>query len=403
MSTNKIIYLDHAATTAVDPEVFRAMKPYFIENFGNPASIHLAGQNSLKAVDEARHTVAEFLGCEDKEVIFTSGATESDNLAIRGILGELVNRGAKKKDLHIITSFIEHPAILETCQYVAKQGYDVSYLPVGRKGIVSLDKLKKTIKNSTVLISIMYVSNEIGTIQPIQEIGEYLKKLNKGRVSNKLPKIVFHTDAVQAALYLDCNVDKLGVDLMSLSGHKIYGPKGIGALYVRERTPIKAIQIGGHQENNLRSGTLNVPGIVGIAKALELVVKERQTDKFEQIKKMRDDFMKTMKKSLDKVIINGNMEKRVPGNIHISFYGAEGESILMMLDEEGFAVSTGSACASGSLEPSHVLDAIGLGPEYSHGSVRITMGRYTTKDDLNKLAKVLPPIIKKLREMSPLK
>lgn len=403
MPTNKIIYLDHAATTPVDPEVFKAMEPYFKENFGNAASIHLAGQKALKAVDEARQVVADFLGCKTKEVIFTSGATESDNLAIRGVLAELADRGAKHQDLHVITSSIEHPAVLETCQFIEKQGYDVSYLSVGKNGIVSLNELKKAIKDTTVLVSIMYVNNEIGTIQPIEEIGGYLKKLNQKRRKNNLPKIIFHTDAVQAVLYLDCNVDKLGVDLISLSGHKIYGPKGIGVLYARERTPIMAIQIGGHQENNLRSGTLNIPGIVGMAKALSLVTRERQTDKFEKMKKMRDDFVETMTKSLEEVIINGDMEIRVPSNIHISFYGAEGESILMMLDEQGISISTGSACASGSLEPSHVLAAIGLKPEYSHGSVRITMGRYTTKNDLDKLAGILPPIIKKLREMSPLK
>lgn len=403
MPSNKIIYLDHAATTPMDPEVLKAMEPYFTETFGNAASIHRAGQNALKAVDEARQTVADFLGCKPKEAIFTSGATESDNMAIRGVLAELVNRGVKKEDLHVITSSIEHPAVLETCQFVEKEGYDVSYLPVGKGGIVGLDELKKVIKDTTVLVSIMYVNNEIGTIQPIQEIGGYLRKLNEERVKDKLPKIIFHTDAVQAAPYLDCNVDKLGVDLLSLSGHKIYGPKGIGIFYVRERTPITAIQIGGHQENKLRSGTLNVPGIVGIAKALALIAEERRTNKLEQMKRMRDDFVQTMRKSLDKVIINGDMEKRVPANIHMSFYGAEGESILMMLDDQGISISTGSACASGSLEPSHVLTAMGLNPEYSHGCVRITIGRYTKEDDLDKLAKVLPPIIKKLREMSPLK
>jgi len=399
----KKIYLDHAATTPTDPEVLKAMKPFFTEKFGNPASIHLTGQEALSAVDEARQSIAKFLNSKESEIVFTSGATESDNLAIRGVLSEYYARGAKPQDLHVITSNIEHPAVLDTCQYVMKKGVNVSYLPVNKEGIVSVGDIKKVINYKTVLISIMYVNNEIGTIQPIEQIGKFIKELNSRRVKKKLPKIIFHTDAVQAVNYLDCDVNKLNVDLMSVSGHKIYGPKGIGILYARERTPIRSIQIGGHHENNLRSGTLNVTGIIGISKAIELIQKDHTTGAVKKMKKIRNDFIGNIKKSIDKVTVNGSLEKRVPSNIHLSFYGAEGESMLMMLDQKGFAVSTGSACASGSLEPSYVLNAIGLPPEYSHGSIRITLGRDSSSIQLKKLGNTLGNTIKKLRQISPLK
>lgn len=404
MTKKQKIYFDYAATTPIDPEVLKAMMPYLKEKYGNASSLHSFGQEAMAGVDWARKKVADFLGCQPKEIIFTSGATESDNLAVRGVLAALRKKFNKlEKELHIITSSIEHPAILETCQYMEKVGYQVSYLPITPKGLVKIESVEKAVRPETGLISIMYVNNEIGTIQPIAEIGKLLKKINQERLKNNLPRIYFHTDAVQAVNYCDCNVNYLGVDLLSISGHKIYGPKGIGALYIRKGTPIKPIQYGGQHERGIRSGTLNTTGIVGLGKAIELVKKEQKTENNKEIVKLRDKLVKEIVKTTPKVCLNGDVVNRVPANIHFSFQGIEGESLMLMLDLEGISVSTGSACASGKLEPSHVLTAMGKEAEIAHGSIRITLGKYTSEKDIDNFLKLLPKMVKKLRQMSPFK
>jgi len=381
-------YFDHSATTPLDPEVFKEMKPYFYETFGNASSIHAFGQEAMAAVDESREIVADFLGSKTNEIFFTSGATESDNLVILGLA---------KAGEHIITSKIEHPAILEPCREMEKRDIEVTYIDVSSKGLVSVEEIKKAIKENTRLVSIMYVNNEIGTIQPIAEIGELIKELNKSRKN----KIYFHTDAVQAANYCKMKVDELGVDLLSLSGHKIYGPKGIGVLYKRAGVPLNPIQFGGHQEKGLRPGTLNVPGIVGLGKAIELILKEEDSN--QKIKKLRDKLVSEILKIIPNSQVNGDLKKRVPGNAHFSFYGVEGESLLLLLDQEGIAVSTGSACSSGSLEPSHVLMSLGMEPLLAHGSLRVTLGKFNTEADIDYLIKALPGIVASLRKMSPIK
>lgn len=396
------IYFDNAATTAVDPEVLKEMMPYLKEKYGNASSLHGLGQEAANAVEKARKRVADFLACKPDEIIFTSGATESDNLAIRGVSEALKSRLSKNySNFHIITSSIEHPAVLETCQYLEKTGVKVDYLPVTKEGLVEIETLKKAISVETVLVSIMYVNNEIGTIQPISEIGKLLKEINTERIKNKQPKIYFHTDAVQALNYCNCHVDYLSVDLLSLSAHKIYGPKGIGALYVRKGTPIKNIQYGGHHEQGIRSGTLNVPGIVGLGKAVELVKKEQKN--IIKFKNLKEKLIQGVKKSVPDLKINGHVEKSTPFHINFSFKNIEGESIMLMLDLEGISVSTGSACASGSLKPSHVLTAIGVDPEIAHGSIRISLSKYNNETEIKKFLKVIPGIINKLKKMSPLK
>lgn len=396
----KKIYLDYAATTPVDEEVLEDMMPYFSEKFGNPSSIHTFGQEALEGVDKARQQVADFLGCSASEIIFTSGATESNNMAIKGIIKATKNEKLKAKNFipHIITSAIEHHCVLNSCKAAEKEGVEVTYLKVDKDGLVNPGDLKKAIKENTILISIMSANNEVGTIEPIAEIGKIIKEKNIEREKNKLPKIYFHTDAVQAANYLDCDVDKLGVDLLSLSGHKIYGPKGIGILYIRRGTKIKSIQQGGEQEYNLRAGTHNVPGIVGIGKAISLIPKHRK--KMEDIRKLRDYLIYEILKNIPNTKLNGSQEFRLPHNANFSFQGVEGESILMLLDQEGIAVSTGSACSSASLEPSHVLSAMGIPPEIAHASVRFTLGKDTTKEEIDFTLKILIEKIKRLREIS---
>jgi len=399
MPNKQKIYLDYAATTPVDPDVLKAMMPYFKEKYGNASSLHSFGQEVMAAVDLARKKVTDFLGCLTKEVIFTSGATESDNLAIRGLISSLAK---KDKKPHIITTAIEHPAVLETCQHLEKVGVFVTYLPVTSKSLVTVESVERAIKPETALVTIMYVNNEIGTIQPIAEIGQMLKIVNQERIKKDLPKIYFHTDAVQALNYCNCDINFLGVDLLSLSGHKIYGPKGVGALYVRSGTPISPIQYGGHHEQGIRSGTLNTPGIVGLGKAIELVKKEQKKG-FVKMKKLRDRLINGIKKGIARVNFNGDLEKRTPNNVNFSFYGIEGESLMLMLDLAGISVSTASACASGSLKPSHVLIAMNNNPEMAHGSLRFTMGKNTTEEDIEAVLKVLPKMVKKLRKMSPFK
>lgn len=389
----KKIYLDYAATTPLDKKVLSEILPYFSEKFGNPSSIHQYGQEALEAVEKARLQVADFLGCGSSEIIFTSGATESNNLAIKGIL-----RASQVENPHIITSSIEHHCVLNTCKTVQKEGGEVTFLKVNQEGILDLENLKKAIKDNTIFISVMYANNEVGVIEPIAEIGKLLKEINSEREEKKLPKIYFHTDAVQAVNYLDCEVDNLGVDLLSLSGHKIYAPKGVGVLYVRKGTRIKSIQQGGEQENNFRAGTHNVSGIVGIGKAISLVLENRK--KTIETKKLRDYFIDNVLENIPDSKLNGSLEFRLPHNINFSFKGLEGESLLMMLDREGISVSTGSACSSASLSPSHVLSAMGIPPEVAHASIRFTLGKETTKEEVDFTLKTLIEKNKRLREIS---
>ncbi len=404
------IYLDHSATTPLDAQVLKKMQPYLTDVFGNASSAHSFGQEAMKGIDWVREQLAKLFDCKFKEIIFTSGATESNNLVLAGVLSAFNKKQSKK--YHIITSKIEHPAILEPCQELAKEGLiEVSYVGVDKKGLVAVEDVKKEIKDNTILVSIMYVNNETGVIQPIKEIGRMIEKINKDRnkkqeIGNKridpYSKIYFHTDAVQAVNYCEMRADYLKADLITISGHKIYGPKGIGALYVREGTPIRSIIFGGHQEYNIRPGTYNVAGIVGLGAAVELVNNQSPIIN-NQIKKLRDKLIEGLKKKIPKIQINGDMEKRVPANANISFLNAEGESMLLMLDLEGIAVSTGSACASGSLEPSHVLRAMGIPPEICHASLRFTLGKGTTEKEIDRVIEVLPGIIERLRKMSPIK
>ncbi|MFZ5364158.1 MAG: cysteine desulfurase family protein [Patescibacteria group bacterium] len=397
----KRIYFDHSATTPISPEVLQAMLPYLKNDFGNASSLHSFGQKARAGVEKAREDVAKFLSCEPKEIIFTSGATESNNLAILGFIRRARALDPKRK-IHVITSAIEHPAVLEVCRELKKEEVDVTYLPVTKNGLVKVGDVEKAIKSETILISIMYVNNEVGTIQPIQEIGELVKKINSGR--GKQEKIYFHTDAVQAANFCDCRVDVLGVDMLSISAHKIYGPKGVGVLFVRKGTPIYPIIFGGHQEQGTRSGTENVAGIVGLGKAMELLnQKAKIKSQNLRIKKLRDKLVRKILEKIPDAILSGDPEKRVPANASFCFKNVEGESILLMLDMEGFAISTGSACSSGSLEPSHVLSAMGISPIISHGSLRITLGKDNNEEEVGRLLKILPEIIERLREMSPIK
>jgi cysteine desulfurase len=389
----RMIYLDYAATTPVDPAVLAAMKPYFSQKFGNPMSLHSFGRVASDAVEKAREQVADFLHCENKELIFTSGATESNNLAIKGAVEFYWKKYNRRP--HIITSQIEHHCVLETCKSLEKNKLaEVTYLPVYKKGIVRVGDVKKAIRKNTVLISIMYVNNEIGTLQPIAEIGRMLKSYNL-----KTKKIIlFHTDATQAVNYFDCNVNKLNVDLFSLSGHKIYGPKGVGVLYIKKGTLIKRIQDGGEQEFNLRAGTHNVPGIVGLGVAVSKIKNQKTMIKVMVL--LRDYFIKKVLEEIPDSYLNGSQKLRSPNNANFRFENVEGESIVLMLDQNGIAVSTGSACSSGTLEPSHVLIALGLKREQSHGSLRITLGKDTKKADIDCLFAKLKESIKRIRKIS---
>jgi len=407
MSENKDrIYLDFAATTPVDEEVFLAMKPYFCEKFGNASSAHGFGQEARKALDLARAQVAEFLGCKPEEVIFTSGATESNNLALKGVISkiETLRRGASRlaqgvtsEKLHVITSQIEHHCVLDTCKSLEESGMaEVTYLPVSRDGIVEIAEVEKAIKDNTILVSIMYANNEIGTVQPIKEIGELIKGLNQKRGQEN--KIYFHTDAVQAINYLNCKVDELGVDLFSMSAHKFYGPKGVGVLYIKKGAPVKKIQDGGAHEYDLRAGTYNIAGIVGLGDAIAKV--QSSKSKIQSVMELRDKLIDGVLSKIPDSKLNGSREFRLQNNCNFSFPGAEGESIMMALDLEGIAVSTGSACASENLQPSHVLTALGLKPEESHTSIRVTLGKYTTETEVDKFLEVLPAVIERLRKIS---
>lgn len=391
MDTMKV-YLDHAATTPLDKKVLQAMQPYFSNIFGNPMSIHQFGQDAMLGVDKAREQIANFLHCQSSEIIFTSGATESNNLALKGV----INAYTGHKVPHIIISALEHHCVLETAEYLKKKGLaQLTIIPPDNEGVLNVQDVQKAIKKNTLLISVMYVNNEIGTIQPIQKIGAMLKKIPQ--------KIYFHTDAVQAANYLTCDVRKLGVDLLSLSGHKIYGPKGIGVLYVKSGTKISKIMHGGEQEFSIRAGTHNAPSIVGMGKAVEMVLSQSSLVN-RQIKKLRDYFWQEIKKNIPQVILNGSLKKRTPNNLNVSFKNIEGEGILISLDLAGIAVSTGSACSSGSLAASHVMMAISHGDHLrSHSSVRFTLGKSTTKKEIDYTIQQLIKIIGDLRKISPFK
>lgn len=389
------IYLDYAATTPLDKKILELMLPYFSEKYGNASSIHFHGQEATNAVDASRDQIANFLGSTPQEIVFTGGATESNNLAIQGVVKEFKKNNSEITP-HVIISPIEHDSVLETVKDLGKNGLiKISYAPVDSEGLVLLDKLESLINDDTILISIMYANNEIGTIEPISQIGQMVKRKNESRAN----KIIFHTDAVQAAGYLDCNVAKLEVDLLSLSGHKIYGPKGVSALYIKKGTSIEPIIFGGGQEYGKRSGTINVPAIVGLGWAVEEL--KNKSEYVEEVKILRDKLVKGVLESIPDSRLNGpQLEHRLPNNANFIFLGAEGESIVIMLDQAGIAASTGSACASKSLEPSHVLLAIGVPKEEAHASLRLTLGKHTTEQEIDKVIEVLPGIAGRLREIA---
>ena len=382
----KRIYFDHSATTPVDAEVAKLTVEYMTEKFGNASSVHAFGREARKAIDEARDKVAALLNANSNEIFFTSGGTEGDNLALKGIA--FANR---KKGNHIITSAIEHHAILHTCEYLEKLGFTVTYLPVDEYGMVSIEELKNAITDKTILISIMFANNEVGTIQPVKEIGQLARE--KG--------VYFHTDAVQAVGSYPIDVKELNIDLLSFSGHKFHGPKGIGGLYVRKGVRIEAIQHGGAHERNMRAGTENVPGIVGLGKACE-IAKNEMDKKIAHISALRDQLIQGVMEKIPHTKLNGHPTKRLPGSANFSFLFLEGESLLLNLDLKGIAASSGSACTSGSLDPSHVLLAMGLTHEVAHGSLRLTLGRGNTQEEVDYCLEVLPEIVDRLRQMSPL-
>ncbi|HID57537.1 TPA: cysteine desulfurase NifS [Candidatus Poribacteria bacterium] len=382
----KRVYLDHNATTPVHPEVLEAMLPYYKERFGNASSVHSYGREAREAIDEAREQVAELIGADPREIVFTSGGTESENFAIKGVA--FLNRG---KGNHIITSAIEHHAVLNTCKYLEKKGFEVTYLRVDEHGVVDLNQLVDSITDKTILITIMHANNEIGTIQPLEEIGRIAKE--KG--------IPLHTDAVQTVGKIPVNVDELQVDLLSLSGHKIYGPKGVGALYVRRGMRLEKLIHGGHHERNRRAGTENVPGIVGLGKAAQLALKNMDRER-EHLWKLSERLKEGIVKRVKFVRQNGHPQNRIPNTVNLSFEFVEGESIVLGLDMHGICVSTGSACTSGSLEPSHVLMALNVPPELAHGSVRFSLGSGNTEEEIDYTIEKVAEVVERLRMMSPL-
>lgn len=381
------VYLDNAATTKVKPEVVDEMKKYFDEMYGNPSSeIYELGRNSRQAIEEARSIISKFINADENELYFTAGGSESDNWAIKGVAFANMKKGK-----HIITTKIEHHAVLHTCEYLKKFGFETTYLDVDRYGMVDLEQLEQSIRPDTILISVMYANNEIGTLQPIEKIGEIAKK----------HKITFHTDAVQALGAVKIDVKKQNIDLMSMSAHKVKGPKGIGAMYIRKGVKIDNFIHGGAQERKKRAGTESVQNIVGFGKAIELA--ERDFDKnFEKLTEMRNTLMQGIKDSIEDVVLNGHPTLRLPNNVNFSYRYVEGESILLFLDMEGISASSGSACTSGSLDPSHVLLATGLDHETAHGSIRFTISEETTKEDIDYVVQTMKEIITKLRKISPL-
>jgi len=378
--------MDHSATTPVAPEVLQAMLPYLSDKFGNASSLHSFGQEAKEALEESRETVAKLLAANPEEIIFTSGGTESDNLALKGIA-----RRNRELGKHIITTNVEHPAILETCKKLEKEGFAVTYLPVTSEGLVDLAALEAAIRPDTILISVMHANNEIGTIQPLEEIGQLAAERD----------IYLHTDAVQSVGKIPTDVNALGVDLLSLSAHKLYGPKGVGALYIRRGTKLENIMQGGGHERGLRSGTENVAGIVGLAKAAELCI-ESMASEGQRLTELRDRLAALVLEKVKDAWINGTMKRRLPGSLNFGFSYVEGESLLLFLDSKGIAVSTGSACSSHKLQPSHVLLSLGLRPEKCHGSLRITMGRSNTKEEVDYVAQCIAEAVERFRSISAL-
>ena len=386
MRNMKPIYFDNAATTPVRKEVLETVMPFFSEYYGNASSVYNIARIGKKAVEDARKKVADAFNADVNEIFFTAGGSEADNWAIKGVAEALSTKGK-----HIITTNVEHHAVLHTCQYLEKKGFEVTYLPVDEYGLVSAEQVEKAIKDDTILISIMFANNEIGTVMPVKEIGEVARR--KG--------VYFHTDAVQAAGHIKIDVKDMNIDLMSISGHKLGAPKGVGALFVRKGVKIEAFIHGGAQERRKRAGTENIPGIVGLGKALELAVSEMD-EEAERLAGLRDKLIKGILENIPYSRLNGHPEKRLPGNCNVSFEFIEGESMLLFLDMKGIYASSGSACTSGSLDPSHVLLAIGLPHEKAHGSLRISLGKENTQEDIDILLSELPPIVERLRAMSPL-
>ena len=383
---SRIIYLDNAATTKTAPEVVQAMLPYFTENYGNPSSIYSLGTESKKAISQVRETIAGTLGAANNEIYFTAGGSEADNWALKAVAEAYASKGK-----HIITSKIEHHAVLHTCEYLEKNGCEITYVNVDENGIVKLDELEKAIRPDTILISIMYANNEIGTIQPIKEIGEIARKHN----------VLFHTDAVQAYGQLPINVDECSIDMLSASGHKLNGPKGIGFLYIRKGIKIRSFIHGGQQERGRRAGTENVPGIVGLGAAVERAFSMME-EKTVKERELQDYLIGRIESEIPYCRLNGDREKRLPNNVNFSFRFVEGESLLIMLDMKGICASSGSACTSGSLDPCHVLLAIGLPHEIAHGSLRMSLNEENTKEELDFTVEAIKEIVTKLRDMSPL-
>jgi|SRR6056297_1151315 len=439
------IYLDHSATTPVDKRVIKEMEPYWKDKFGNPTSVHKFGQKAVAGVDQARKRVADFLNCRTDEVIFTSGATESDNLVIQGVIKALrkqenkktgpkncmdlgpedaapktdwkdwfrsAKRSAEKEEpLHIITTSIEHKAVLEPCAEMEGRDVEVTYLPVNEKGIIDPEELKNSIKSNTVLVSVMYVNSEVGSVQPVKEVGKMIKKVNEHRfrewqkwgAKKKLPKpqkVYFHTDATQALNFYNCDVQGLRADFLSLSAHKIYGPKGVGALFIRQGSQLKPVQVGGGQERGLRSGTLNSTGIVGLGKAVSLLTPDRQKENNRRIAGLRDKLVQGIRDNISDAHLTTDRKEATPSHAHFIFPGAEGEAVLIALDQEGVAVSVGSACSSRDVHPSHVLNAMGVEADKAKCAIRFTLGKKTTKKEINKVLEVLPGIIDRVRKMS---
>ena len=388
------IYMDYAATTPVDPRVLKAMLPYFSEKFGNTMSLHFFGQEAKEALEESREVIADLIEAKPSEIIFTSSATESNNLALKGIA--LANRDRGR---HIIISPIEHACVMESAKWLESQGFEITRLKVDKYGLVDPEEVKKAIKKETILVSIMHANNEIGTIQPIGEIGEVIKKSN---IQYPKSKIYFHTDAVQSFGKIPINVNKMNVDLLTASSHKMYGPKGAGMLFIRKGVKIEPILHGGGQESGLRSSTVNVPAIVGFAKACEIAEKEIKKEG-ERLSKLRDKLIRGVLQKIKGSHLNGHPKNRLPNNTNFWFEFIEGESMVIQLDLLGVAASTGSACSSAKLEPSHVLLATGLKHEQAHGSLRLTLGKWTKESDINYVLKVLPGIVNNLRKISPFK
>ena len=382
----KRVYMDNAATTALRRDVLDAMMPYLTDIYGNPSSLHYFGQEAHKAVENARHQVASALNAEDNEIVFTGCGTEADNMALKGIAEKYQSKGN-----HIITSSVEHHAILHTCEYLEKHGFEVTYLPVDEYGMVKAEQVRDAIRSDTILVSIMFANNEVGTIMPIKEIGAVCRE--KG--------VFFHTDAVQAVGHVAIDVKAMNIDLLSLSAHKLHGPKGVGALYIRKGIVVPPLLHGGAQERRKRAGTENVAGIVGLGKAIEIACSDIEGTA-KRMCYLRDKLINGIEVSIPEVKLNGHRTERLPGNVNFSIKYIEGESILLMLDINGIAASSGSACTSGSLDPSHVLLAMGMPHETAHGSLRLTLGDDTTEDDIDYVLEVLPEIVVKLRKMSPL-